>query len=282
MSANWQSVANTAPSSEVSLSPQREWIRVTTELCAATEWLQLHENAVSLILACSAVDIDVSHPAVQPLWQRFTEQKRPHWMAQWKALCELSDWSEDTTFTRQDSCELLTATAEPAGVNQSPFYDLPNHELNERYPEREEEDEPFEDGYDEEEGEVDEEYASATPNDIPAAVTQSSFMEVAEKPVPAVPLTQLVARHLHPFLHRLIQRICVRFAFNINEISTFAPGNQAWQMLENEELKTALPEDDAELEAALMPIRAQKALFKSFTGPKTAKFTTNPKSSKSS
>lgn len=266
MSANWQSVANAATSPELNLPQQQEWVRVTTELCAATEWLRLHEKAAALILAGNAEDIDISHPAVQPLWQQFADQKKPQWMAQWKALCELSGWTEETTSAEQDFPESLSSTVEPepAGVNQSPFYDLPNHELNERYPDREE-DEPFEDGYDDEEGEADEKYASATPSDASPNITQSSLVEVPEKPIPTFPLAQFVAQHLHPILHRFIRRICTRFSFNINEISVVAPSSQAWRVLKNEELGAPLPDDDLETQTALMPIRAQKALLEVFS-----------------
>jgi hypothetical protein len=214
-------------------------------------------------LTGDAEQINVSHPEIQPLWRHFAEQKRPQWATQWEALCKFSGWDEDLHSAGQNSLhatESLSPAAEPAGVNQSPFYDLPDHELNERYPSREDEDEPLEDGYDDED--VDDRYASALPDEGPHTAVKSSY-DTPPEIAHAFPLTRFVAQRLHPFLHRFIKQICTRFSFNINDISVVAPDHEAWRILKNEDLGAALP-DDLEIQAALMPIRAQKALLEVF------------------
>jgi hypothetical protein len=278
MAANWRSVVDTGNSDPSHISAERfkqqqERIRLTTEYCAAAEWLRLHESAASLILSVNVEDIDIAHPEVHPLWLRFTEQRHPQWLAQWHELREFAGWDEELSTQQPQMSAFSSATPEPLGANQSPFFDLPQHGFNERYQPLAEEDsldaeddeEDEYDGEDEELEEVDERFASAGPDDISPAELEDSNTQPLKAVAPiTVPITQLISKSFHPLLHRLIRKICDYFAFDVNVISNVSPNDEAWKSLKVEDLRASLPEEDVETQAALTPVRAQKALLQVF------------------
>lgn len=288
MAENWRRVADIEHRqgrqlpSDVSVQ-QQDWIRLTTHWCAAVEWLRLHENGASTILNTDIEDIDVGHPEVEPLWRVFIEQRHPQWLAQWGQVCSFTGWSDETEPRGQETPQTEPVMAEPKGANQSPFNDLPHHELGERYqlvvddffesPELDDE------GYDREgnfqgenyAGEVDDEdvddgYASARPDYVSPNETQSSDLKVPEKAVApkSVPIIQFISKRLQPSFNRLVKKICDVFAFTPNQLTQLSPQNEDWRLLKGEELGVTLPEEDFETRAALNPIRAQKALLQVF------------------